>query len=87
MNDETVPLGMSPDELRQVAESIKWYHQIDLGQGVVTDGYDTRRRLQELKLPDLHGKSVLDIGAWDGAYSFAAERLGASRVLATDHFA
>src|SRR5215469_11279321 len=32
------------------------------------------------------GKSVLDIGAWDGWFSFEAERRGAARVLATDHF-
>lgn len=32
------------------------------------------------------GRTVLDIGAWDGYYSFEAERRGASRVLATDHF-
>jgi len=34
----------------------------------------------------LDGKSVLDIGAWDGFYSFEAERRGAARVLATDEF-
>lgn len=32
------------------------------------------------------GKSVLDIGAWDGAFSFEAERRGARDVLATDDF-
>lgn len=32
------------------------------------------------------GKSVLDVGAWDGFFSFEAERRGAARVLATDHF-
>ncbi len=32
------------------------------------------------------GKSVLDIGAWDGHFSFDAERRGARSVLATDHF-
>jgi predicted nicotinamide N-methyase len=32
------------------------------------------------------GRSVLDIGCWDGAYSIEAVRRGASRVLATDHF-
>jgi tRNA (mo5U34)-methyltransferase len=32
------------------------------------------------------GMTVLDIGAWDGFYSFEAERRGASRVLATDSF-
>jgi tRNA (mo5U34)-methyltransferase len=30
---------------------------------------------------------VLDVGAWDGYFSFEAERRGASRVLAADHFA
>jgi tRNA (mo5U34)-methyltransferase len=29
---------------------------------------------------------VLDIGAWDGFFSFEAERRGASRVLAADHY-
>jgi tRNA (mo5U34)-methyltransferase len=37
--------------------------------------------------PDrLTGQSVLDIGAWDGAFSFEAERRGASRVVAVDSF-
>ncbi len=37
------------------------------------------------KVP-VEGKTVLDIGAWDGYYSFEAEKRGAARVLATDHF-
>ncbi len=37
-------------------------------------------------MPDLHGKSFLDIGTWDGWFAFTAERLGASRVVALDHF-
>lgn len=32
------------------------------------------------------GRSVIDIGAWDGYMSFEAERRGAASVLATDHF-
>lgn len=35
----------------------------------------------------IQGKTVLDIGCWDGAYSIEAARRGAARVLATDHFA
>jgi tRNA (mo5U34)-methyltransferase len=85
--EELMEPSMSTEELRRAINPITWYHRIDLGGGVVTGGYDVRRRLRELKLPNLAGKTVLDIGAWDGAYSFAAERLGASRVLATDHFA
>jgi tRNA (mo5U34)-methyltransferase len=34
----------------------------------------------------VQGRSVLDIGAWDGFFSFEAETRGAASVLATDHF-
>jgi tRNA (mo5U34)-methyltransferase len=33
---------------------------------------------------DLRGRTVLDVGAWDGFFSFEAERRGAARVLAVD---
>jgi tRNA (mo5U34)-methyltransferase len=45
-----------------------------------------RKELDDLCLPDLGGKSVLDIGAYDGFFSFAAEILGAARVTALDHY-
>ncbi|MGH9320733.1 MAG: DUF1698 domain-containing protein [Vicinamibacteria bacterium] len=67
-----------------------WFHSIDLGDGVVTPGLKSRAQLalelSHLHLPDLHGKSVLDIGAFDGFFSFEAERRGASRVVALDHY-
>jgi len=66
-----------------------WFHSIELAAGVVTPGLKSpeqhARELASLRIPDLRGKSVLDIGAWDGFYSFAAERLGAARVVALDH--
>ena len=67
---------------------ITWFHKIDLGQGRVTPGIDdTPAKLSRIGLPaDLAGRSVLDVGAWDGFFSFEAERRGAGRVLATDHF-
>ena len=34
---------------------------------------------------DLAGRPVLDIGAWDGFFSFEAERRRADRVVALDH--
>lgn len=74
----------------RVAAVPMWWHSIDLGHGVVTPGHKTpailSRELQGLQIPDLVGKSVLDIGAWDGFFSFEAERRGASRVVALDHF-
>jgi tRNA (mo5U34)-methyltransferase len=67
-----------------------WWHSIDLGHGVVTNGYKSAEHLADelvaMRYPDVRGKSVLDIGAWDGFYSFEAERRGASRVVALDHF-
>ena len=77
-----------PAALRLEVEKITWWHSIDLGNGVVTPGIDvTSQRLAEIRMPeDLTGRSVLDIGAWDGFFSFEAERRGAARVLATDSF-
>lgn len=77
------------DTLRAEVGGISWWHTIDLGNGILTPGIDdSPRKLQRLCIPeDLTGKSVLDIGAWDGFFSFEAEKRGASRVLALDSYA
>ena len=77
---------MNINELKQEVEKIEWWHKIDLGNGIITPGkVNTFEKLKRIGLPDdLTGKSVLDIGAWDGFYSFEAERRGASRVVAID---
>lgn len=64
---------------------IGWYHSIDLGQGVVTPGLSRTSIVREA-LPEFRERSVLDIGAWDGYYSFLAEREGARHVVALDHY-
>jgi tRNA (mo5U34)-methyltransferase len=69
----------------EIPRHIYWWHQIELPDGEVTPGRDqSAAKLESLRLPTLAGKTVLDIGAWDGYFSFAAERLGASRVVAAD---
>lgn len=75
-------------DLRRAVDAIRWYHTIDFGGGIVTRGLDnTPDKLRRLRLPDsFAGKTVLDIGAWDGFFSFEAERRGAARVLATDSY-
>jgi tRNA (mo5U34)-methyltransferase len=76
------------ESLKREVAATKWWHTIDLGRGIVTPGLDpTPARLPEMRFPDdLTGLSVLDVGAWDGFFSFEAERRGARRVLATDSF-
>ncbi len=82
------PPRIPKQELQAEAAKIKWFHTMDLGQGVVTQGVDNSpAKLRTLEIPPiLNGISVLDIGAWDGFFSFEAERRGASRVLAVDSF-
>jgi hypothetical protein len=77
--------------LQERADAVPfWWHSIDLGHGVVTAGHksaDTlRRELEALALPDLTGRSVLDIGGWDGWFAFEAERRGAARVGVVDPY-
>lgn len=78
--------GLTPQDLQARADELSWYHTIDLRDGVVTKGMSTLL-WQEDQLPDPEGRTVLDIGAWDGRYSFMAERKGANRVVALDHYA
>lgn len=75
--------------MRRRSDALRWFHTIDLGDGVITNGVDNSpERLRALHLPaDLSGRTVLDIGSWDGFYAFEAERRGAARVLASDYYA
>jgi tRNA (mo5U34)-methyltransferase len=72
-------------ELTDLVGSLTWYHTIDLGNGLLTPGhYDHRPYLHYYGLPDdLSGKTVLDIGAASGFFSFEFERRGA-QVTATE---
>ena len=73
-------------ELREAIRQHDWYHSVELRPGIVTPGRAAERNvLPYLGLPDdLSGLSVLDIGCWDGFFSFECERRGAKRVVASD---
>jgi tRNA (mo5U34)-methyltransferase len=80
---------MTRDEKLKRVASRQWYHSIEIEPGLVTPGAHSLAELSQvlayLKLPArLDGQSVLDIGAWDGFFSFEAERRGARRVVAYD---
>ena len=77
-----------PQHIRDEMATIEWFHFIDLGHGIWTPGKtENQLRVNRLLMPaQLAGQTVLDVGAWDGFYSFEAEKRGARRVLATDHF-
>ena len=65
-----------------------WWHSFELPDGGRIDGVNTlealKRRVAQFPIPaDLHGKRVLDVGAWDGWFSFEMERRGAE-VVAID---
>ena len=81
---------MTKDELRRRVDSQKWFHIMDLGHNVITPGVTEptgKEHAPRYRVPaSLAGKTVLDIGAWDGAWSFEAKRRGADRVLATDSY-
>jgi tRNA (mo5U34)-methyltransferase len=65
---------------------MRWYHTIELGNGLVTPGeYDLRPIVPRLPIPEsLAGKRCIDLGSRDGFYAFEMERRGASEVVSVD---
>jgi tRNA (mo5U34)-methyltransferase len=88
----SIKLGRSPaSDVPDPIQQYYWWHTIDLGGGILTPG---RKNFELMKLEaeavfsplNLTGKSVLDVGAWNGGFSVEAARRGASRVVGLDHF-
>ena len=81
---------MSNQALLDEARSLAWVYSIDLGHGLVTAGLVPRDALESqasiVFSENIAGKSVIDIGCWDGYLATEAARRGAARVLATDDF-
>jgi tRNA (mo5U34)-methyltransferase len=79
-------------EAQRRIDAIEWYHEFDFPNGLQArskENPEAHRFLwtfmeRELDHAEFNGKTVLDIGCWDGYWSFYAERRGARRVLATD---
>jgi len=68
-------------------QALTWAHTIDLGNGIVTPGVwgpPSPTIMRAIDTIDFQDKKVLDIGCWDGLWSFEAEKRGAKIVVATD---
>ena len=81
----------SPRELeRRIRELGDWFHNIVL-RGICTAPNHSLGNYPQLKwqrfansIPDLHGKSVLDIGCNGGFYSIQMKQRGAERIVGID---
>jgi tRNA (mo5U34)-methyltransferase len=84
----TLREGIDREQFAKDVATRDWFHTFDFGGGIVASGPDpSHQKTQFLGLPDsFEGLRVLDIGAYDGHYSFEAARRGAAEVVAADHF-
>lgn len=82
-----------PDaELAAAVAAHRWLQSIRLRPDLVTPGIRSEAELAKMEEAlfgpiNLAGADVIEVGAWNGAFSLAAKRRGAARVLATDHLA
>jgi tRNA (mo5U34)-methyltransferase len=85
---DVLVIDATPQQAEVVRDSVPlWFHTFALAPGVYTAGIarDHQYRLHLLTPDRFAGRSVLDIGAFDGFYSFMAEQHGAKRVVAVDN--
>lgn len=70
----------------RILEMPYWYHHIELPDGNVTPGWAPIDASKYGIPDDLTGKRILDIGAWDGYWTWEALKRGAKEVVAIDDF-
>ena len=89
--------GVTESERQAIAAKIDelapWFHNYEIASGVWTNASDrfpgieyplNRWRLIEPLLPDVRGKSCLDVGCSSGFFSLKLKELGAAYVLGVD---
>jgi len=81
---------MPDDELKRRAKILKWVHDIELRPGIRTkqNSRDPSAIWEQSHIvntfPDVKGKTVLELGSWNGKWGFLAEDRGAAHVTMTD---
>ena len=97
MTEDADLTGITKESITQEQlDRLLWFHEYDFPGGLKARapqrGHDLFHQALEsfickqLQIVDLENKTVLDIGCWDGFFSFYCETLGAKRVLAVDDF-
>lgn len=77
--------GAEGGRAARIAQVPRWYHSIELGEGLVTPGvFDLRSISRRLPWPEVRGLRCLDVGSSDGYFAFELERRGAAEVVASD---
>jgi tRNA (mo5U34)-methyltransferase len=86
---DLLPIEADPRLALAAVEAVPfWFHTFALNraEGIYTPGAARDHRYRVSALPaDFRGRSVLDVGTFDGFYAFLAERRGAGRVVAVDN--
>lgn len=82
--------------IQEQINRLQWYHDFDFPGGLAarTRHQDNAAFFKlmwtfladQLRGIDFKGKTVLDVGCWDGYFSFLMEQQGAASVLAVDDF-
>ena len=82
--------GVTEEKFRELCGHQNIWHSVDLGdlfiEGARKTGAVLAREQRLIDWPDLTGKTVLDIGAFGGWFSFEAYRRGAASVTAIDYY-
>lgn len=85
---DLLPIGATRELAELARDGVPlWFHTFALAPEIYTPGIarDHRYRPQVLGADRFQGRSVLDIGTFDGFYAFLAEARGADRVVAIDN--
>lgn len=72
--------------VEKINQAKDWFQYFEVSPGIFTPGRNNVSSIcDQLQIPeDLKGMSVLDVGAYEGGFSFECERRGASPVIAYD---
>lgn len=78
---------MNKEELQAEVDAIPyWYHRIELPHGITTPGWAPINPAAYQISERMDGEMLLDVGAWDGYWTFEALKRGAKHVDAMDDF-